>query len=95
MSLEARIFEENDEFSFDILQMDDILVVGEDTLPELLFTSKGYAREQTAERNATKWIDDYNKAGEPKRRRLRGDDTTTQCNATTRPVPPVRRRISK
>lgn len=92
--IESQVFEQNDEFSFDIVDLGDILEVAGMTLPGLLFTSKGYAREQTAERNAAKWIADYDKADEPKRRRLCGFDTIAQCRLPEREVRKVRRRIS-
>jgi len=91
--IEARVFLQSGSFLFDIVDTDDILIVGEEVLPELIYTSpKSYAREETAERNAAKWIKTYNESTERQRRTLRGYDPASHCKLR-RVKSPARKRI--
>ena len=80
MKPEARLFVENGQFWFDVVDMDDILEVGEDCFPEHLYTSKkGYTRESSAESAAATSIERFLGKSEADRRKLCGYDTVSQC----------------
>ena len=80
MKIEAKVFGDNRGFSFDLLDMSDILVIGEDTLPECIYShTKFYANEQTADRHASATVDKFRKATESERRKMCGYDTATEC----------------
>lgn len=77
----ARLFVENGQFCFDIVDIDDTLEVEGELLPELLFTStKGYTREGSAESAADRAIAGFVGASEANRRKLCGYDTEAQCS---------------
>jgi hypothetical protein len=85
MRLEVRTYLYHDDlkYYFDIVDMDDTVmstVTADLELPELIHDDgKGYAREETAERNGQKWIDnneanllrDNDNVSKPKKRQRR------------------------
>lgn len=85
MRLEVRtyLYHEDLRYYFDIVDMDDTVmstVTADLELPELIHDDgKGYAREETAERNGHKWIKnneanllrDNNNVSQPKKRQRR------------------------
>jgi hypothetical protein len=76
----AKFFKYDDKIWFDIVDMDDTITVGDNVLPELLFTSdKGYKREGSADRAADKAIEKFNRASESDRRRMCGYDPVSKC----------------
>lgn len=76
----ARLFVDKGQFWFDVVDESDTITVGDDVLPELLFTSKkGYTREGSAESAADRAIAGFIGASEANRRKLCGYDTATQC----------------
>jgi len=78
----AKFFRHEGQIWFDIVDMDDTTTVGDDVLPELLFTSKkGYTRERSADRAAAKAIEEFNRSSESERRELCGFDSYDDCNA--------------
>lgn len=91
MKVESRIIMENGQFRFQIVDTSDTLEHGEEVLAEELFYSEGYAREQTAERNASKWIERFNGATEAIRRKMCGYDPISQCGFDAKPRPILRR----
>ena len=93
MRIESRLHHEGDLVRFEIVDADDCTVVaGTDVvLPESLHLSKGYAREETAKRNADKWIARFKAATESVRRKLCGYDPVSDCQHTPKTVPVLRR----
>lgn len=92
MNLECQVFPSNTKYSFDIVDLDDILTVGDEVLPECLYTStREYANESTAERNGQEWIKRFTKAHEAEQRRLCGYDKQSDCRAVRRSVPVLRK----
>lgn len=76
----AKFFKHDGKIWFDIVDMDDTTTVGDDVLPELLFTSKkGYIREGSADRAADKAIEEFSRASESDRRRMCGYDEESEC----------------
>lgn len=92
MNPEPRILLEGGNFVFEILDKDDSTEYNGETLYESLHVSEPYAREQTAERNAAKWIKEFNSAGSRKRRKMLGYDPVSQCWPSGK-LPPVLRRV--
>jgi len=92
MRIESRIKLDGGSFCFQIVDVSDTTEVDGEVLAEELFYSEKYAREDTAERNAKKWLAQFQGATDAIRRKMCGYDPVRAC---TRPpiVLPVRRRI--
>ena len=84
MKLEAKILLETGGFSFDVIDLDDIVKVGEDIIPESLYTSKTYAREETAERNAKSTLAKMKKMSDRQLRTFCGYDPASHCKQPKR-----------
>jgi len=84
MKLEAKILLETGGFSFDIVDLDDTLKVDGQPLAESIFTSKTYAREETAERNAKQTIAKMKKMSDRQLRTFCGYDPASHCKQPRR-----------
>ena len=84
MKLEAKILLESGGFSFDIVDLHDTVKVGDDIYPESLYTSKTYAREDTAERNASKTLAQMKKMSDRQLRTFCGYDPASHCKLPKR-----------
>ena len=93
--IESRIHVEGDLYRFEILDSEDETVVGEEVLLESIhLATRTYSNETTAERHAKTWIGKFKAATESVRRRMCGYDSQSDCRPATRPVPPVREKVS-
>jgi hypothetical protein len=80
MKAEARVFAENGQFLFDIVDLDCILEVDGDELPELLFTSpKTYSRESACDKAGEAKAREFSRASASAQRKLSGYDPAGQC----------------
>ncbi len=84
MKLEAKILLETGGFSFDLIDLDDTLIVDGQPVAESIFTSKTYAREETAERNAKQTIAKLKKMSDRQLRTFCGHDPASHCKQPKR-----------
>ncbi len=84
MKLEAKILLETGGFSFDILDLDCIMNIDGQSIAESIFTSKTYAREETAERNAKQTIAKMRKMSDRQLRTFCGYDPASHCKQPKR-----------
>lgn len=92
MRLESRVHHEGNLVRFEIVDLSDTSpIAGEDIeVHESLYLSQAYAREDTAQRNANKWIAKFKAATDAVRRKLCGYDSEADCRHTPRSVPVLR-----
>ena len=84
MKLDAKILLESGGFSFDLIDLDDIVKVEGEDIAESIFTSKTYAREETAERNAKQTIAKMKKMSDRQLRTFCGYDPASHCKQPRR-----------